>query len=835
MGQKNHGEKPSKGKDSAVVKQPSGKNESKTSGIEQLLYDNPIANHPVNSIGLALVLFLILIFLRSIRKKQDAFVEYIKQSSPLNIVYLPEYEKFAKKRKGLRGNFSPLGRDHEYLFGRFGITRKEPLHFFGYKTDKHLLTIAPNRTGKGRGLILPNLLSLPEHSVFVIDPKGENALVSAKYRQDQGHEVVIFNPHGIFADQFKALGFAQFQSFNPLANLDPASPNFSADITTLAEAVIYQTGGDSHWTESAQGLVEFLIMYLVTEPTETPSFRRLRSILAKGYEGIKEIRVRCAASEFPQVQDTIERYAIETNEVHSVIATAETQTRLFKNEVVCAALDGGAFSFERMKNKKVSVYLILPTEYLITEARYLRLVLLVAMSQFMRSEKGKHQVLCMLDEFANLGALKIIENGYGIIAGHGVTLWSFVQNLTQLQNLYPKNWEVFIANAAVVTVANVNDVTTAEYFSKRAGKKLVERTSHSQGGSLATTNTGTNTSQLWEDALPVSELYKAHPDRIFLVMEGKDEPVRASKIFYDLDEPFRSRAGRNPMHKPSDLSSSGSYEQKRTARDYALWEKAQNAVFAEDGFRALRGDQKGKASGSSGKGFRFIRPFFWTVEMGKFIGSLAAIMIGVTGVIYFGATTVDEYVDKNGDSDFVKITKLNEMAGQDKLKVWTDKTIAVPLGLYEARLKYGIIQGDTIEREKRVGQGFEEARKKREEAKRAREAKEHEYIEKMRKLCLSGNKMAVSDYHYLINCYNVSQGHDCHDQHLWYTVVEGMLPTEKTPKDSCHVKYFDGSHVEGDIELINLSIVEKQIVKPIEKDSIPVINGYEYLKFDGEN
>jgi type IV secretion system protein VirD4 len=80
----------------------------------------------------------------------------------------------------------------------------------------------------------------------------------------------------------------------------------------------------------------------------------------------------------------------------------------------------------------------------VTQARYLRLVLLIAMSQFMRFEKGNHQVLMMLDEFANLGKLNIIENGYGLIAGHGVTLWSFVQNLTQLQNLYPKNWETFI-------------------------------------------------------------------------------------------------------------------------------------------------------------------------------------------------------------------------------------------------------------------------------------------------------------------------------------------------------------------------------------------------------
>ena len=81
-------------------------------------------------------------------------------------------------------------------------------------TDKHLLSIAPTRTGKGRGLILPNLLALPNHSVFVIDPKGENALVSARYRQSQGHEILIFNPYGIYADEFAARGFTQFQSFN---------------------------------------------------------------------------------------------------------------------------------------------------------------------------------------------------------------------------------------------------------------------------------------------------------------------------------------------------------------------------------------------------------------------------------------------------------------------------------------------------------------------------------------------------------------------------------------------------------------------------------------------
>lgn len=439
----------------------------------------------------------------------------------------------------------------------------------GYATNKHLLSIAPTRSGKGRGLVLPNLLDLPDHSVFVIDPKGENALVSAEYRRDQGHEIVIFNPYGIFADEFAARGFTQFQSFNPLANLNPHSPDFADDVATIAEALVYETGGDSHWMESARGLVEFLIMYLVTEPTERHrcTLRRLRSILAGGHSSggnsgakteLEKIIPFCEDEEaFELVRDNVGRYRMPTTEVHSIIATAETQTRIFKSPAICSALEGEAFDFRRMKNSKISVYLILPSQRLVTQARYLRLILLVAMSQFMQSEKGAHQVLMMLDEFANLGPLKVIENGYGLIAGHGVTLWSFVQNLTQLQNLYPKNWEVFIANSAAVTVSNVNDATTAEYFSKRAARQEVEKESFSSSHSLsplqrgAGLNFGGNTSKsmVWDDTLPAANLYGASQDTIFVFMEGLAPPEQLKKIYYESEEPFKSRAGRNPMHK----------------------------------------------------------------------------------------------------------------------------------------------------------------------------------------------------------------------------------------------------------------------------------------------
>ena len=55
---------------------------------------------------------------------------------------------------------------------------RNPLH---YDRRRHLLTVAPTRSGKGVASIIPNLLTY-QGSVFIIDPKGENAMITAGRR-----------------------------------------------------------------------------------------------------------------------------------------------------------------------------------------------------------------------------------------------------------------------------------------------------------------------------------------------------------------------------------------------------------------------------------------------------------------------------------------------------------------------------------------------------------------------------------------------------------------------------------------------------------------------------
>ena len=83
--------------------------------------------------------------------------------------------------------------------------------FLGWAGDGHVLTVAPTRSGKGVGLVIPNLLHYPG-SVIVIDPKGENYAVTHRYRVARlKQRIVCIDPFHVVSDKSVAT-----DSINPL-------------------------------------------------------------------------------------------------------------------------------------------------------------------------------------------------------------------------------------------------------------------------------------------------------------------------------------------------------------------------------------------------------------------------------------------------------------------------------------------------------------------------------------------------------------------------------------------------------------------------------------------
>ena len=155
--------------------------------------------------------------------------------------------------------------DTGLLIGRDMKTRK----LLRYPGPAHLLTIAPTRTGKGVGTIIPNLIDYPG-PVVCIDPKGENAIVTARQRARFG-PVHVLDPFGITGQPSAA--------FNPLDRIDPAGLDLADDAMTLADALVYDApgeAGEAHWNDEAKALIAGLILHIVA--SEAPATRTLATL-----------------------------------------------------------------------------------------------------------------------------------------------------------------------------------------------------------------------------------------------------------------------------------------------------------------------------------------------------------------------------------------------------------------------------------------------------------------------------------------------------------------------------------------------------------------------------
>jgi len=361
-----------------------------------------------------------------------------------------------------------------------------------YGGERHLITIGPNGSGKGTGLIVPNLSDLPR-SILIIDPKGEAAAITARKRATFGR-VVILNPFGVLAGHLPHL---KSDCFNPLPSLDPDADFFPDDATGIAEALVKVEGTEPHWSASAQELLAALIMWECLEARakkQVPTLGHVRKMLgephakdAKGMpSGLMLTAFDMMASGYPPLESKAGRFTQETREIQSIISTATTQTRFLDSPAVTNDLVQGDFDFAAMKREITTVYLILPANRLDTHSGWLRLVIVSALRQLLASPPSAvlPPVLFILDEFAQLGYLPPIENAMGIARGFGVQLWPILQDLNQLHALYKDRWQTFVGARGALTAFAPQDWFTAEYLSKLCGEKteMVENMSETVTG-----------------------------------------------------------------------------------------------------------------------------------------------------------------------------------------------------------------------------------------------------------------------------------------------------------------------------------------------------------------
>jgi Type IV secretory pathway, VirD4 components len=379
--------------------------------------------------------------------------------------------------QGGSASFAGMVAEWGSLYGSGSILLGRSLYrrgtVIGSDDDRGLLTIAGSRSGKGRSAIIPNLITWGG-SVVVIDPKGTNAAVTAARRGKGGGRVTDFLGQEVhILDPFGVVKGVQSAAFNPLSVVDLKSPTAREDLGLIADALIVRTGGqDSHWDESAHSIVLGMMAQVLTD-NPAASLVDLRAVLKsdpdKRDDFFNAMLYNPAAGGVAKAA-AAQVLAAGENERGGLLSTVLRNTAWLDSEAVGAVLSRSSFAMGELKNRPMSVYLVLPPHLLQEHRRFLRLFVNLTVRAVSEGGRGRVPVLLLMDEFYSLGPLDVIEKASGLLAGYGLKLWPIVQNVTQLQDLYPRNWQTFFANAGAVQLFGVNDRQTAQEITGALGK-----------------------------------------------------------------------------------------------------------------------------------------------------------------------------------------------------------------------------------------------------------------------------------------------------------------------------------------------------------------------------
>lgn len=444
-----------------------------------------------------------------------------------------------------------------------------------YNGEGHVLTVAPTRSGKGVGCVIPNLLDYPG-SVLVTDPKGENYAVTARARRMLGQTVHALDP-------FDVVGGTA--AFNPLDLIDAESADAIDDARLIADMLVApdakggSAGGDfAHWNEEARALLAGITLYVSAKaPRELRTLSHVRELLTLAPESFRLLLQDMLECEDAGglIQRAAARHLQKADRERSgVVSAAQSHTHFLDSPRMARVLGRSTFQFDELKTPRresaassgMSVYLVLPPDRMDSYHRWLRIMVACAVRSMMRAPDPPAQcgtrsglqpdarVVFILDEFAHLGRMQPVERDIGIAGGYGLTLWLLVQDLAQLKGLYPEKWQSFLANSAVFQAFGTNDWDTAEYLSKMTGETtiLVESENQSSGvshGQHAQRQRGAafTTSEKGRRLLTPDEVLRLPLDQELLFIRGQS-PIRASKLDYRLDEMLLARADPNPMH-----------------------------------------------------------------------------------------------------------------------------------------------------------------------------------------------------------------------------------------------------------------------------------------------
>lgn len=357
-----------------------------------------------------------------------------------------------------------------------------------YEDDAHFLTIAQTGAGKSVTALWPTIKDY-KGPMVVLDPKGEHAefVERAAFRERKQQQNFSLDPFD------KTVGGEKVR-YNPLSEIDIASPHARAFLTAISNACVFEEKGDNvHFSESAKTIIEGVIVHVLTTlPKYQQNLPKVADMF-RGYDptaGVSNPKIFDGVIADMSTNDAAGGVAMDAanlllaagdRERGSMLTTCFRSLKWTTDPSMRTHLEGSPLPYRPLLSDLVRsgqggtdgqrLFVVLPFEYMdkSSQIRWMRVMInLINVHLFQNPRGDNTKVLFVLDEFFKLGYMPSIEEGIVTARGAGAKYWILLQNIGQLKELYNKNWETFVSSSNV-QLFGVSDGETAKWAAAATG------------------------------------------------------------------------------------------------------------------------------------------------------------------------------------------------------------------------------------------------------------------------------------------------------------------------------------------------------------------------------
>jgi type IV secretion system protein VirD4 len=433
------------------------------------------------------------------------------------------------------------------VLGRYGN------RYLRHDGPEHALVVAPTRSGKGVGLVVPTLLTWPG-STIVHDIKGENWSLTAGWRA-KFSRCLLFDPTNLNSSRF-----------NPLLEVR-RGPSEVRDVQNIADMLVDPEGARErrdHWEKTAHALLVGAILH-VLHSQEDKTLARVARMLADPARSIRRTlwimltTNHLGTDAAPMVHPVIASVARELlnkseNERSGVVSTAMTFLSLYRDPLIAQATACSDWCIADLTGaeRPVSLYLVVPPSDISRTRPLVRLILNQIVRRLTEAlpvevPAWRQRLLLMLDEFPALGRLDFFESSLAFLAGYAVRAFLIAQSLHQIDRAYGPNHSI-LDNCHVRVVFAPNDERAAQRLSDALGTATELRTQRNLSGkrlSLWLSHTSLSEQETPRPLLTAGEILQLAPQDELVLVSGAP-PIRAKKLKYYADRNFLERCSAPP-------------------------------------------------------------------------------------------------------------------------------------------------------------------------------------------------------------------------------------------------------------------------------------------------